>query len=51
MRAKFAETLDEIIVSSRNVVEQGRDDRIALVSALQGLHSARREPRTTVAAG
>jgi hypothetical protein len=38
VRARFAETLDEIIVSSRNVVEQGRDDRIALLSALQGLH-------------
>ena len=38
VRTKFEGTLDEIIVSSRNVVEQGRDDRIALVSALQGLH-------------
>jgi hypothetical protein len=37
VRGTFAETLDEIIVSSRNVVERGRDDRIALVSALQGL--------------
>src|SRR5262249_16994601 len=38
VRTKFAETLDEIIMSSRNVVEQGRDDRIVLMSALQGLH-------------
>src|SRR5262249_17271722 len=37
VRAKFAQTLDETIVSCRNVVEQGRDDRIALASALQGL--------------
>ncbi len=45
VRAKFSETLDEIIVSSRNVVEQGRDDRIAFVSALQGLHSLGESPR------
>jgi hypothetical protein len=38
VRGTFAKTLHEILVSARNVVEQGRDDRIALVSALQGLH-------------
>jgi hypothetical protein len=32
-------------VSSRNVVEQGRDDRIALVSALQGLHALGESPK------
>src|SRR5262249_33546193 len=44
VRGTFAETLDEVIVSCRNVVEQGRDDRIALVSALQGLYQLGEAP-------
>ena len=44
VRGTFGETLDEIIVSTRNVVERGRDDRIAPVSALQGLHWLGEEP-------
>jgi hypothetical protein len=44
VRGTFAETLDEVIVSCRNVVERGRDDRIALVSALQGLHWVGEDP-------
>src|SRR5262249_48610945 len=45
VRARFGQTIEEIITSARNVVEQGRDDRISFVSALQGLYRLGEDPQ------